>query len=81
MNLIKTIARPQRFEVWTEGYSTTGMYSRAQYHGEFEATSFAEACADYARSTGEPKYFDKDNLTYFGCRFYDNELQARKSFG
>ena len=69
------------FEVWTEGYCTTGQNSRAQYHGEFEATSFAEACADYAYSTGEPKYFDKDNLTYFGCRFYDNELQARKSFG
>jgi len=43
--------------------------------------NFAEACAVWNREKGHPGYFDPERLTYWGCRFFDNEHNARKSFG
>lgn len=63
----------KQYEVWMESHSATGDSS--------EAKTFAEACAVWNREKGHPGYFDPERLTYWGCRFFDNEHNARKSFG
>jgi hypothetical protein len=69
------------YEVWMEGHSATGDSSEAEFCGVYEAKTFAEACAVWNREKGHPGYFDPERLTYWGCRFFDNEHNARKSFG
>jgi NAD+ synthase len=67
------------FEIWSEGYrSTTGESRKATFHGRMKAESFSGACK---------KLFDgialyvSDSNTYWGCKLFDNEQEARKSFG
>jgi hypothetical protein len=71
----------KRYDVWMEGYAATGNFSGAEFCGVYEAETFAEACAKWNREQGEPGYFDSKDLTYWGCRFFDNERDARRSFG
>ena len=74
----------KRFQIWTEGYSATGESSGAHFHGEFEGESFHDAVTAYRDSlANEPSRncIDLERLTFWGCRFFDNEDDARKSFG
>jgi hypothetical protein len=78
----------EKYQVWSEGYSATGNSSDAQRltrKGEdtlWEGETFKDACENALRTLKwEMKYYDKDRNTYWGCRFYDNEADARKSFG
>jgi hypothetical protein len=66
------------FQVWQEGFRATGESSPAILHGEVEAPTFRAACAEVFK--GEST-FDADTLTYWGCRLFDNETEARRSFG
>lgn len=69
----------KKFEVWTEGHVASGGRGKAQYHGSIYAENFEEACINIL----------EDNLDYpiqgiptvWGCRCFDNETDARKSFG
>lgn len=65
-----------KFSVWREGYSVTGASDHARYLGTFEAETFEMACqiagADGANG-GLP--------SVWGCRMFDNEVDARKAFG
>jgi hypothetical protein len=71
------------FEVWNEGYAATGEHGTAQYLGRFEAENFQKACMramkelDWDINT----YYDVVKNSFWGCRFFDNEVDARKSFG
>lgn len=70
------------FEVWVEGYRATGEHARAELWGTASAHSFREAVAIvYAVKGADPSYLDLDRLSSWGCRFFDNEADARKSFG
>lgn len=69
------------FTVWSEGYSCTGQHSGAQNHGEWQGETFADACQAWADSTSNPELFVREQLTYWGCRLFDNETDARKAFG
>lgn len=69
------------FEIWMEGYRVTGNESDAQYKGSWPGNTFADACETWAKSTESPNLFDRGALTYWGCRLFDNETDARKSFG
>lgn len=72
----------KKWPIWIEGYQTTGQQAKAEYKGEFEGDTFAEACKNWAKSLSEPpQCFNKQNLTYWGCGLFDNEADARKSFG
>jgi hypothetical protein len=42
------------------------------------AESFEEACEKMMKNS---EYFDRKSLTFWGCRLYDNERDARKGFG
>jgi hypothetical protein len=74
----------KKFQVWTEGYAATGQSSDAQYHGEFEGETFREAVAAFRDSLTDEhsrNCVDLERLSFWGCRFFDNEDDARKSFG
>ena len=72
----------QEFHVWSEGWLATGGYGHAQYLGKFEAATFVEAvCKAVTANNWDRNYFNLEQLTYWGCRFFDNEADARKGYG
>lgn len=73
-----------KYQIWSEGYAATGEYSNAQYHGTSEGDTFKEAVDNLLKTWDQKEvgiYYNPDKLTYWGCRFFDNETDARKSFG
>lgn len=70
------------YEVWLEGYSITGNSSTATFLGSAVAASFREATIA-ACKTNAIDYDERDDgtLHFWGMRFFDNETDARKSFG
>ena len=66
------------YEIWSEGYVCTGNRSTAYFHGKQEAESFNEACDNFFKTD---KYYNPNTMTYWGCHLYDNEGQARRTFG
>ena len=77
----------KKFNLWTEGYLATGMEgipAKATFWGEFQANSFKEAIQMWKDTLTDPysiSCVDVENKTFWGCRFYDNESDARKAFG
>ncbi len=74
--------RARRWEVWMEGYAATGESSPAKYCGSYAAESFREATSFWvAEDPDRQQYFDETGPSYWGCRFFDNETDARGGFG
>lgn len=74
----------ETYEVWLEGYIATGESSEAHFYGLHKAASFKEACMKAMtihKFSDLDKYYNEENNTYWACHFYNNELEARKSFG
>lgn len=69
---------PQTIEVWCEGYMATGDSAEARLLGKTRASTLKEACDKLY--SNDPSY-DPERMTYWGCRLFDNEDDARKSFG
>lgn len=70
------------YEIWSEGYVATGESGGATMHGTISGDSFPDACSRYAKANPEfAKYFDAERLTYWGCRLFDSQDEAVKSFG
>ena len=71
------------FSLWMEGYAVTGNSSKAEFLGNIEAESFGEACDKWASTLTQPEYYRRTGecASYWGCRIYDNEDDARKFFG
>lgn len=74
----------KEFEVWTEGYNDMGNIGRAAFHGKFKGETFKDAIVAF-RDTLTDEYsfkcIDIDRMMFWGCQFFDNEADARKSFG
>lgn len=70
------------YHIWTEGYLATGGSGAAILLGSVEANSFEEACHKVikARNMDDSNY-NREKLTYWGCKLFDNEIDARKNFG
>ncbi len=75
------------FEVWCEGHWAQGneeFPTPAKLMGTFEADSFREACLKWYR-TLEDDYsrecFNAEALTFWSCRLFDNEADARRAHG
>lgn len=67
--------------VWMEGYQCTGESSKAQLVGiVYEVDSFKAACEKLAEQLPE-RSWGADRSTIWGCRLFDNEADARKSYG
>jgi hypothetical protein len=71
-----------KFSVWMEGYEVTGNAAGAKLIGTIEADTFAQACAELmSKPPWNDGNFNREQLTYWGCRLFDNEADAGKAFG
>lgn len=83
-------------EIWMEGFAATGQHGSAHKIGEGEGRNFDEAVKDYMAKTPnhgikpndrrgyatEAAWLDRQsNWNIWGCNLFDNEKEARKSFG
>lgn len=71
-----------QYAIWSEGFHVMEGRSGAILHGYAEGETFEDACKNLAEKDSSFKgYFDPERLTYWGCRLFDNEVEARVSFG
>lgn len=78
------IAEPEirTFDIWAEGYRATGDFSRANHLGKSKGRTLKEACDNLAATNPVfNMYYDAERLTYWGCKIFDNEAEARLTFG
>lgn len=69
-------------QVWSEGFAATGESGGAVLHGEVEAATLQEACDRLAeRDPSFRAHYDRGRMTFWGCRLFDNEAEARRSYG
>lgn len=79
----------KQFQVWTEGYAATGERSDAMLHGKVMAETFDEACIKLLgdsldKDSSKPDGYRRSsegNMCVWACVCYDNEKDARSSFG
>ena len=72
----------KQYQIWTEGYAATGESSGAIYHGLSKGKTFKQAVENFIEENNwDKKLYNSEKLTYWGCKFYDNESDARKTFG
>lgn len=73
------------YTIWAEGYRATGQHGTATLLGSASGETFRDAVKELAkRALPEDRaLFNTDHIqpTYWGCRLFDNEEDARKSFG
>jgi hypothetical protein len=85
----------KEFEIWVEGYRATGEEGSATFLGKFPGNTFDEAVENYkiahpgtvdTREAYAPR--NEDGVmpivkihSIWACRLFDNEADARKSFG
>lgn len=67
-----------RYEVWMEGFQVMEGRAEAQCLGSCEAENFLEACKQVCKYDSN---YDPIDNSIWGCRLFDNEKDARKSFG
>lgn len=74
----------REIHLWTEGYAATGEESGAIFHGVFKANSLKNAVVQFKKTLTDQQSkdcVDIESLTFWGCRFFDNATDAKKSFG
>lgn len=70
------------FDIWCEGFVATGERGHATLLGHSKGEDLKDACVNYAKQNKEfARYFNENTMAYWGCQIYDNETDARKSFG
>ncbi len=76
------------YQIWVEGFIITGAQACARQLIHEDGTdlwsgeTFQIACEKaLVACEHELSLYDKRKNTYWGCRLFDNELEARKSFG
>ena len=71
-----------KFEIWSEGFTATGTSGKACLRGVEVGKNFHEACKTFfGKNRGHHNLYNPEHNTYWGCRLFDNEIDARKSFG
>ena len=75
------------YQIWMEGYLVSGCEGvpiRAIFCGKVDAADFKSACKKLWEQPETLKKFgklDPSGLAVWACRLFDNEADARKSFG
>lgn len=72
------------YEIWLEGYSVTGQDAKAEFLGIFSGENFKEAvqnACNAKKMNDEYLNMNTDPPSYYACRFFDNEKDAREGFG
>lgn len=77
------VLQEREFQIWAEGYQATGEHGEARLVGTQKAYSFHDACTMYyeTQDASAKAYWNPDRTAIWGCRLFDNEVDARKSFG
>ena len=82
-----TVSEVPTHSIWREGFLTSGMDgtpSQAVLLGSVKAETFEEACNILCSPSSWQKYngsYNKENNTVWGCRLFNNEVEARNTFG
>ena len=74
------VAQPRVWEIWTEGFAATGESGPAHKVGEVLAFTFPDAVRIWYDQHPSPD-FNPERLTFWGCRLFPTEAEARASFG
>lgn len=69
------------FEIWSEGFSVTGQRGTAGLLGKYEAETWDDAVQKFMKDHPNRIRVDSRGYTDWGCRLFDNEVDARRSFG
>ena len=72
------------FEIWAEGYIVPECHARAMLMGKQEAETFEQACDLFFENNPDKDCYRKiedGTPIFWGCKLFDNEADARKSFG
>lgn len=71
------------FDIWVEGYACTGQFAKARYCGRFAGATFKDAVEAYVDTLPDDQkhYYNPKTISFWACRFFDNEIDARKAFG
>lgn len=92
---MSSIEKIKLWEIWSEGYAATGERGDATLHGRFPGKTFDEA-VEYANEHNKlgaerntrnrymsDEYWNnrRSNWNIWACNLFDNETDARKSFG
>ncbi len=68
--------------IWCEGYIATGEHGTAHRLGAARGETFREACMKFFKDCKEDYgTYDPKRNSVWGCRLFDNEAEARKSYG
>lgn len=71
-------------ELWLEGYTATCEDVSAHYYGKFKGATLKEVVMNFKYSLTDLhsiSCIDIEELTFWGCKFYDNEKDARRRNG
>ena len=74
------------YEIWVEGWAATGQYDVAKFLGIWPGETFDAAVQEWNRQKnskntwGELEYRN-GQWSVWGCKLFDNEADARKTFG
>jgi hypothetical protein len=70
------------YEIWCEGPRATGNNSTAAMLGRAKGFTFKHACVELMQRIDQgSKYYNEKHNTYWACKLFDNEADARKAFG
>lgn len=73
-----------KHELWEQGFKVTGMTAKAQFLGEFEGETFMDAYLEMVKEkygNEPPDYVNLSEPVIWGVRIFNNEADARESFG
>lgn len=71
----------KEYEIWSEGFAATGECAGAHLLGKYNAETWDDAVRMYMQDNPKRITVDSRGYTDWGCRLFDNETDARKSFG
>lgn len=74
----------KKWNLWMEGYDFVGILAsgrnEARFYGTVEAETFVKACDEFFKNENSYRS-DSVRPSVWGCRLFDNETDARKSYG
>ncbi|HRI34981.1 MAG TPA: hypothetical protein PLD02_14630 [Saprospiraceae bacterium] len=71
----------KEYEIWVEGYADSGNREQASLLAKQKGISWIDAVSRYMEKNPGRIRIDDRGFTDWGCRLFDNEADARKSFG
>lgn len=70
------------YSIWCEGFRASGEIATATFWGVSQGEDFHDACKRFVETNASySQNYDSEGNSYWGCRLFDNEQDARKSFG